>query len=520
MAQRMIQEPHTVIEVYSPATLKKIGEVAVNSPAEVSAAVSGAREAFRAWSALEPKQRAAVLLSARDLFLLHREELIELICNENGKPRLEALVEITYVCDVITFYAKQARRFLKAQGVTPHLLRNKKVTVHYQPRGVIGMITPWNYPLILTIGEAIPALMAGNAVVIKPSEWTPLIAARGAEILQQAFSAAGLPAGILQVVNGYGETGSALVDEANMIAFTGSVRTGKAVAERAARRLIPVSLELGGKDPMIVLRDADIERAANAAVWGAFTNSGQVCISVERVYVEDAVADDFTRRVVEKTKALRQGSDVTEINTNHRVDVGAMTFPKQMETVEDHVRDARLRGAQILTGGCRNPDLPGRFYEPTVLTGVDHSMKVMTDETFGPLLPIMRVKNADEALRLANDSIYGLNASVWTRDKAKGEKLAARVEAGITCVNDVLVGFGISDAPSGGLKESGIGKRHGAEGIRRFCHQQVIVTDRFGMKREPLWYPYDAKTERFLTRALGALFSSKLSAKLKSLFGK
>ncbi len=520
MAQRMSIEPHQKIEVFSPATLKKLGAVEVCSPLEVRAAVQKAREAFRVWSALELKQRAEVLLSARDLLLQHREELVELICNENGKPRLEALVEITYVCDVITFYAKQGRRFLKPQGVTPHLLRNKKVTTIYNPRGVIGMITPWNFPLILTIGEAIPALMAGNAVVIKPSEWTPLIAERGAALLQQAFAAAGLPPQILQTVNGYGETGGALTDEADMIAFTGSIRTGKAVAARAAQRLIPVSLELGGKDPMIVLRDADIERAANAAVWGAFTNSGQVCISVERVYVEDAIADEFTRRVVEKTKALRQGSDVTEINTNHRVDVGAMTFPKQIETVEAHVADARAHGAQILTGGQRNPDLPGRFYEPTVLAGVDHSMKIMTDETFGPVLPIMRVKNADEALRLANDTVYGLNASVWTRDKAKGEALAARVEAGVTCVNDVLVGFGVTDAPSGGLKESGIGKRHGAEGIRRFCHQQVIVTDRFGMKRDPLWYPYDAQTERFLTRALGALFSSKLSAKLKSLLGK
>lgn len=520
MAQRLSIEPHQIIEVHSPALLKKIGQVEVSSPLEVRAAVQKAHEAFRVWSALELKQRAEVLLSARDLFLEHREELIELICNENGKPRLEALVELTYVCDVITFYAKQGRRFLKPQRVTPHLLKNKKVTTIYNPRGVIGMITPWNFPLILTIGEAIPALMAGNAVVIKPSEWTPLIARRGAELLQQAFQAVGLPQEILQIVNGYGETGGALVDEADMIAFTGSVRTGKSVAVRAAQRLIPVSLELGGKDPMIVLRDADIERAANAAVWGAFTNSGQVCISVERVYVEEPIADEFIRRVVEKTKALRQGSDVSEINTNSRVDVGAMTFPKQIETVEAHVTDARAHGAQILTGGRRNPDLPGRFYEPTVLTGVDHSMKIMTDETFGPVLPIMRVKNADEALRLANDTIYGLNASVWTRDKAKGEQIAAKVEAGMTCVNDVMVGFGISDAPSGGLKESGIGKRHGAEGIRRFCHQQVIVTDRFGMKREPLWYPYDAKTERFLTRALGAMFSSKLSAKLKSLFGK
>jgi len=514
------KEQFQFIEVNSPATLKKIGEVAVSSTFEVRAAVQKAREAFHVWSALDLKQRAQVLLSARDLFLERREEIVELICNENGKPRVEAVVELMYVCDVITFYAKQGRRFLKPQRVTPHLLKNKKVTTIYNPRGIIGMITPWNFPLILTIGEAIPALMAGNAVIIKPSEWTPLIAGRGAEILQQAFANAGLPPEILQIVNGYGETGSALVDEADMIAFTGSVRTGKAVAERAARRLIPVSLELGGKDPMIVLRDADIERAANAAVWGAFTNSGQVCISVERVYVEEPIAEEFTRRVVEKTKALRQGSDATEINTNHRVDVGAMTFPKQIETVESHVEDARSLGANILTGGRRNPELPGRFYEPTVLAGVDHSMKIMTDETFGPVLPIMQVKDADEALRLANDTIYGLNASVWTRDKDKGERIAAQVEAGMTCVNDVLVGFGVSDAPSGGLKESGIGKRHGAEGIRRFCNQQVIVTDRFGMKREMMWYPYSASTERLLSRLIGVLFSSKLSAKLKALFGK
>lgn len=514
------KEQFQFIEVNSPATLKKIGEVAVNSTFEVRAAVQKAREAFRVWSALDLKQRAKVLLSARDLFLERREEIVELICNENGKPRVEAIVELMYVCDVITFYAKQGRRFLKPQRVTPHLLKNKKVTTIYNPRGIIGMITPWNFPLILTIGESIPALMAGNAVVIKPSEWTPLIAGLGAEILQQAFANAGLPPEILQIVNGYGETGGALVDEADMIAFTGSVRTGKAVAERAARRLIPVSLELGGKDPMIVLKDADIERAANAAVWGAFTNSGQVCISVERVYVEEPIAEEFTRRVVEKTKALRQGSDATEINTNHRVDVGAMTFPKQIETVESHVEDARSRGAQILTGGRRNPDLPGRFYEPTVLAAVDHSMKIMTDETFGPVLPIMRVRDAGEALRLANDTIYGLNASVWTRDKDKGERIAAQVQAGMTCVNDVLVGFGVSDAPSGGLKESGIGKRHGAEGIRRFCNQQVIVTDRFGMKREMMWYPYSASTERLLSRLIGVLFSSKLSAKLKALFGK
>lgn len=520
MAQRIEIPRREVIEINSPATGTKVGEVPVDSPADVRAAVTRARAAFPQWSALDLKTRGRVLLAARDIFLQHSEEIIQLICAENGKPRAEAVIEITYVCDVLTFYAKNARRFLKPQRITPHLLRSKKVTTIYNPRGVIGMITPWNFPLILTIGEAIPALMAGNAVIIKPSEWTPLIARLGCELLQQAFRNAGVPVDILQIVNGYGETGSALVDEADMIAFTGSVRTGRLIAERAARRLIPVSLELGGKDPMIVLKDADPERAANAAVWGAFTNSGQVCISVERVYVEDAIADEFTRRVVEKTKALRQGNDATETTSDRRVDVGAMTFPKQIETVAEHVSDARAKGAQILTGGQRNPALPGRYFEPTVLTDVDHSMKIMTEETFGPVLPIMRVRDEHEALRLANDSIYGLNASVWTNDKAKGERLAAQVEAGMTCVNDVVIGFGVTDAPSGGLKESGIGKRHGAAGIRRFCHEQVIVTDRLGLRREPVWYPYSAKTERMLLRLMNVLFANRISAKLKALWGR
>jgi len=510
MAQQISLEPERKIEVVSPATLEKIGEVPVASPAEVRASVERARAAFAGWSALEFRRRAGVMMTVRGKFVERRDELVELIRAENGKPRVEALVEVMYVCDVITFYAKQAKRFLKAHRLSPHMLKNKRVTVHYKPRGVIGMITPWNFPLILTIGESIPALMAGNSVVIKPSEWTPLIAVLGAEIMREAFREHGISIDVLQVVAGRGETGSELVECADMIAFTGSVRTGKLIAERAAKRLIPVSLELGGKDPMIVLRDADLERAANAAVWGAFTNSGQVCISVERVYVDESIADEFTRKVVEKTRELRQGFDA---------DVGAMTYPKQIEVVEDHINDAKARGAQVLTGGHRNTNLEGRFFEPTVLTGVDHSMKIMTEETFGPVLPIMRVPNADEALRLANDSHYGLNASVFAGDKAEGERIAARVDAGITCVNDVIAGFGVTDAPSGGLKESGIGKRHGIEGIRRFCHQKVIVTDRFGLKNELFWFPYTGATERILDKTLEVLFSNGPWAKLKALFG-
>ena len=507
------------IEVVSPATRERLGEVAVDSPAEVKAAVARARQASRIWAATPLSTRAKVLRLAGDSIFDHREELVELLSRENGKPRMEALTELAYVGDMLAFYGRRGKRFLDPHRITPHMMLNKRVTIHYQPRGVIGFITPWNFPLILTVGEAIPALVAGNAVVIKPSEWTPLIARRGVELLRESLAAHGVPVDIIQVVNGYGETGAELVDEVDMISFTGSTATGRRVAMRAAERLIPCSLELGGKDPMIVLRDADLERAANAAVWGAFTNSGQVCISVERVYVDATVADRFTDLVVARTRELRQGFDGDEADSDRRVDVGAMTWPRQIETVTAHVDDAREKGAAILTGGRLNPALPGNFYEPTVLAGVDHSMRIMTEETFGPVLPIMPVQDEAEALRLANDSRYALNASVWTANRANGERLAANVAAGITCVNDVIVGFAVTDAPSGGLKESGIGKRHGAEGIRRFCNQQVIITDRFGLKRELIWYPYSAGFEKGLARVLSFLYSNRLSRKIRALFG-
>ncbi|MEP7270999.1 MAG: succinic semialdehyde dehydrogenase [Acidobacteriota bacterium] len=521
MAQRRLETEPSIIEVHSPTTLEKIGEVQIASSEIVAVAVAQGRQAFAVWSALSFEARKKVLLDVRDRLRARQEEVIQTICLETGKPRFEAVtMELAYCCDVLTFYAGHARRFLKPHRLSPHLLKTKKVTVGYRPRGVIGIIAPWNFPLVMTLGEAVPALAAGNAVVIKPSEWTPLTAQLGCQIAREAFKAAGLPEDIIQVVNGYGETGAALVDEADMIAFTGSVRTGKVIAERAARRLVPISLELGGKDPMIVLRDADIERAASAAVWGAFMNSGQVCISVERVYVENAVADEFTRLVVEKTKELRQGSDMEGGAQAARVDVGAMTFPKQIETVEEHVKDAVARGATVLSGGKRAPELKGRFFEPTVLADVDHSMLVMRDETFGPVLPIMRVADEEEALRLANDSRYGLNASVWTADRARGERLAGRVEAGSVCVNDVITGVAVTDAPFGGVKESGSGRRHGAPGIRRFTSEQTIVTDRFGLKREMIWYPYTADGERTMLRLLGVLFSPGLRAKLRALFGR
>jgi acyl-CoA reductase-like NAD-dependent aldehyde dehydrogenase len=489
----------SVIEIINPATQQKVGEVPIYDRAQVQAAVESARKAQGAWAAYSFRRRAQVLYRYRDLLIDNKERIADVLTGETGKPRGDVYtVELFYLCDSIGFWASRARKLLANQKIRPHLLKNKSVYSSYLPIGVVGIIGAWNFPLNLTIGDAIPALMAGNSVVIKPSEVTPLSALLAAELA----AAAGFPPGVLQVITGRGETGAHLVDFADMIHFTGSIATGTKVAERAARALKPVTLELGGKDPMIVLRDADLDRAANAAVWGALVNSGQVCVSVERVYVEEPVYQEFVNRVVRLVKGLRQGSSEADI------DIGAMTFPPQVEKVERHVADAIAHGAKVLTGGRRNSRLPGLFYEPTVLIDVDHSMKALREETFGPLLPIMKVRDEEEAIRLANDSVYGLSASVWTKDIARGRALAHRLESGGVCVNDCLVHYLTIDAPMGGRKQSGLGRRHGPEGIRKYCHQQTIVVDRFGMKTELLWYPWSPFKTRLFSRALNLLFRS------------
>jgi len=377
-------------------------------------------------------------------------------------------------------------------------MKGKKVVSIYSPRGVVGIISPWNFPLTLTLGEALPALMAGNAVVIKPSELTPLSAIFGAELVPKA----GFPNHLFQVVIGRGETAEAVIDHVDMVSFTGSVATGKKVMRQAAERLIPVSLELGGKDPMIVLKDADLERAAGACVWGALMNAGQACTSIERVYVEAPVYDDFVARVCAKSRAIRQGP------SEELVDIGSMTSEAQLDKVAAQIDDAVLRGAKVLVGGRRNPKFPGLYFEPTVLVDVDHDMSVMKDETFGPVIPIMKVADAAEAMRLANDSHYGLGASIFCRDRDAAAKLAEQIEGGAVCVNDSLINYIIPDTPMGGIKESGFGYRHGAEGIRKYCRQKSIVTDRFGLKEEFPWYPASEKKARQVRQLLRLLCRS------------
>ena len=481
-----------ILSVHSPATGDKLSDVPIASTEDVRRAVDQARAAQLRWAQKSFDDRAELLYRYRDLLIDNQEKIADLVTGETGKPRSEVYGnELFYLYDAIGFWAKNAPKYLQPEVIRPHLLfKTKKVVSVYGPIGVVGIIGPWNFPLVLTIGDALPALMAGNAVVIKPSELTPLSALFAAELAEKV----GWPEKLIQVVPGYGATAEALIDNTDMIAFTGSVETGKKVMRRAAERLIPVSLELGGKDAMIVLKDADLDRAAGACVWGALMNSGQVCTSIERVYVEEPVYDAFVDRVVERVKKLRQGP------SDEVVELGSMSSVAQLGKVDAQVRDALAKGAKILHGGQKNPRLNGYYFEPTVLIDVDHRMDVMREETFGPVIPIMKVHDAEEAVRLANDSRYGLDGSVFTGDRERGRLIAERIDAGAVCVNDSLVNFVITEAPMGGVKESGTGRRHGAEGIRKYTRQKTIVIDRFGMKNEPNWFP----ASRFKTEAIRA----------------
>lgn len=500
------------IQVRNPATLEIITELPIASPSDVVAATARARKAQVTWQQTRFAERATFLYRLRDLLLDDSERLADILTAETGRPRAEVYGnEIFYLCNAIGFWAKKSERYLRPARIKPNfpLLKAKKVYSTYAPRGVIGIISPWNFPLTMTLGEALPALMAGNSVIVKPSELTPLSAIYGTEIAVKA----GLPENLFQVVVGYGETGEALVDHADMIAFTGSVDTGKRVMRRAAERLIPVSLELGGKDPLIVLKDADLDRAASACVWGALMNCGQVCTSIERVYVEAPVYQPFVDRVVSKVRAIRQGESKQE------VDIGCTTSETQLEAITAQVDEALIHGAKALTGGKRNSALRGYYFEPTVLVDVTQNMKVMSEETFGPIIPIMKVKDAEDALRLANDSRFGLSGSIYSRDNGAAMSLAERMQCGAVCINDSLVNFIVPDAPMGGRKDSGFGQRHGAEGIRKFCHQKTIVVDRFGLKEEFPWYPASVKKERQLRHLLNLLCHSGWRHKLKALKG-
>lgn len=487
------------IRSHSPATGALLGEVPVATTEDVRRAVARARRAQEAWALLPLAERCERILRYRNALVDRAEELVDLDARETGKTRAEALVCEVLVCaEVATYYAKHAERFLAPRAIPMELMKHRRSYVHYVPRGVVGIISPWNFPIGLTLTDTIAALVAGNAVVAKPSEVTPLVVQKTKEI----WDAAGLPEDLYQVVHGYGKTGADLIDAGvNKVIFTGGVATGRRVAAMCGERLIPCTLELGGKAPLVACDDADIERTARAIVWGGFANSGQICISVERVYASPVVHDRLLERVVGLVSELRQGDPASS-----EVDVGSMTFPKQVEIVEAHVKDAVAKGAVVRTGGKRKPGT-GLFFEPTVLANCDHRMTVMTEEIFGPIVPFMKVNSEDEAISLANDSHLGLNAYVFTKDREKGCRIAERVAAGSVLVNDVLANYGIAETPFGGVKSSGIGRVHGEDGLRDMCEARHVNVDRFGsLEREIFWHPYSSETTKLLFKATRALF--------------
>jgi acyl-CoA reductase-like NAD-dependent aldehyde dehydrogenase len=493
-------EAARTIPVENPATGEVIRNVPVTPPGEVAALVARAREAQPAWEALGYEGRGRILRRAQKWLLDHADEVADTIVSETGKAREDALlVEVAYGANALGFWPRKAPKWLADEKIrtgNPFVL-GRRMVVRYRAIGVVGVIGPWNYPLVNSVGDAIPALAAGNTVVLKPSEVTPLTSL----LFERGLRESGLPEGVFSVAVGGGDTGEALIDAVDMVMFTGSTRTGRKVMERAAHTLTPVSLELGGKDPMIVLADADLERAANAAVYYSMQNGGQTCISIERVYVEAPVYDDFVTKVTEKAKALRQGPP----GAAGTIDVGAMTFPSQMDIVERHVQQARDAGARIVAGGHARAGA-GRFYEPTVMADVDHSMAAMTEETFGPTLPVMKVADAEEAIRLANDSIYGLGAAVFTKDLARGESIARRLDAGAVCVNDAALNYLALELPMGGWKDSGLGVRHGRAGLRKYTRQQALMVTRFAPKREVHYFPYNARVTNAIVAGVKLLW--------------
>jgi acyl-CoA reductase-like NAD-dependent aldehyde dehydrogenase len=498
------------ITSFNPATGKILQEFKCASESEVHQAVAHARGAQAAWHELGVEKRLRILRNFQRLLHRNKSNVATLIAREAGKPAAEALVtEVMVVLDACRFCIANGYAFLRDERISHGNLTMKAKTgrIVRQPHGVIGIISPWNYPFSIPATETLAALATGNAVVLKPSELTSMTALRLAELLHEA----GISAHVFQVLVGDGSTGAALLSSAiDKLIFTGSVSTGKRIAEAAAARLLPVVLELGGKDPMLVLDDASLDVASSGAVWGAFVNAGQACLSVERCYVHRSISPKFLDACADKISKLRVGDGV-----DPQTDVGPLIHDRQLRLVEAQVEDAARKGARILAGGRRLREIGPNFYAPTLLCDVTHEMRIMREETFGPVLPVMSFDDDEEAIRLANDSDYGLAASVWTGDRKRGERIARRLDAGTVMVNDVISCFGISEAPHGGVKASGLGRTHGRFGFDEMVRIKYLDFDRMPRMKKVWWYGYSQNFTRGMEGFVDALFASTWRDKLR-----
>ncbi|MEV5511987.1 succinic semialdehyde dehydrogenase [Streptomyces flaveolus] len=479
---------------HTPFTGEKLADLPESTPQDVAGAFEQARAAQAVWARTPVRQRAAVLLRFHDLVLERQAEVLDLIQLETGKARLHAHEEVQAVAVAARHYGRRAAAYLKAKRHTGAIPALTKVTELRHPRGVVGQIAPWNYPLELSVGDALPAFVAGNAVVMKPDTETCLTALWARDLLIEA----GLPAEVFQVVLGEGPVvGPEVVKHADYVSFTGSTRTGREVAQGAAARLVGVSLELGGKNAMLVLEDADIEKAAAGAVRACFSSAGQLCISIERLYVHESVADAFLERFAARTRAMRLGTSLA-----YGADMGSLVGERQLETVVRHVEDALAHGAKLVAGGVARPDIGPYFYEPTILDGVAAPMTVCTEETFGPVVSVYRFTTEDEAVEHANSTPYGLNSSVWTKDARRGRDVAARLRTGTVNINDGYApAYGSVQSPMGGMKDSGLGRRHGSEGILKYTEAQTVAHQRL-VPMAPSLGMDDEKYAAFMSRSL------------------
>ncbi|HXY07019.1 MAG TPA: aldehyde dehydrogenase family protein [Terriglobales bacterium] len=513
MAAEVQSATRKVVSV-NPATREVFAAFEPASEQEVDAAVTRARGAQPDWNRIGVERRTGILANFQKLLRERRSEVARIITLETGKPLAEALVsEVLVVLDSVRFSIQHAFDFLREQRV-PHgnwALKTKSGRIRREPYGVIGIISPWNYPFSIPATETLAALVTGNAVVLKPSELTSCTALALRDLLWEA----GVPSDVFQVTVGDGITGSALLHSPiDKLVFTGSLATGRQVGAAAASRLLPAVLELGGKDPMLVLEDADVDVASSGAVWGAFTNAGQACLSVERCYVDRKLYGPFVAACVEKTGRLRIGDGQAP-----QIDVGPMISERQLEIVESQIEDAVARGARVLAGGSRLRELGSNFYAPTVLGGVTHQMRVMREETFGPVLPIMAFDSESEAVQLANDSEYGLGASIWTRSRRRGERLAAEIRAGTVMVNDAVSCFGIAEAPHGGMKMSGLGRTHGRWGMEEMVRIQYLDTDLMPGTKKVWWFGYSERFPQQMGALIDLLFARRMGERWRGLKG-